>query len=73
MASLLTEEDKLMLKEVFEEIDVDGKGNISMEKLFNEKDLDEMGPGVFVIAAMFDTNGDGMINFEEFQEMVVNG
>jgi len=73
MASLLTEEDKLMLKEVFEEIDVDGKGNISMEKLFNEMDLDEMGPGVFVIAAMFDTNGDGMINFEEFQEMAVKG
>ena len=39
MASLLTEEDKLMLKEVFEEIDVDGKGTITFEKLFNQMEL----------------------------------
>ena len=75
MASLLTEEQVAEFKEAFEEIDVDGKGTITMGELLDklEEELDYMGEKLLVIVAMADTNGDGMINFEEFLEMMVKG
>ena len=79
MASLLTEEQVAEFKEAFEEIDVDGKGTITMGKLLEKleeeygEDGKDMSPEIMVIVSMADTNGDGMINFEEFLEMMVKG
>ena len=75
MASLLTEEQVTAFREFFnEEVDVDGKGTITIEELSNKLEEDgEMGPEIFVMIAMADKNSDGMINFEEFLEMMVKG
>ena len=79
MASQLTEEQVTEFKEAFEEIDVDGKGTITMGKLLEKleeeygEDGKDMSPEIMVIVSMADTNGDGMINFEEFLEMAVKG
>ena len=60
-----------------EELDVDGKGTITIEELvpfLKLKGDGEMRPEKFgMVAMMADTNGDGMINFEEFLEMMVKG
>ena len=75
MASLLTEEQVTDFKEAFEEIDVDGKGTITNGELLDKlaEEFPHMGPKLLFIVAMADTNGDGMINFEEFLEMMVKG
>ena len=39
MASLLTEEQVTEFKEAFEEIDVDGKGTITFERMVNQLKL----------------------------------
>ena len=62
-------------RETFKENDVDGKGTITMATLLEivAEEFDDRSPELFVMAAMADTNGDGVINFEEFLEMMVKG
>ena len=67
------------LKEAFEKIDdfykILQNFSITTEKLLDkwEEVFDNVSPKLFVMIAMADTNGDGMINFEEFFEMMVKG
>ncbi|PRQ41083.1 putative parvalbumin [Rosa chinensis] len=64
------------LKDAFSVYDIDGNGSISAEELFEV--LRSLGDECSIgecrkMISGVDANGDGMINFEEFKEMMMMG